>query len=292
VPCLFTVSRRGRIRGSKNRRTLEKLGAEAVLPPLTGVEHQDPGGSCVDVCRLPQSLPAHGEDIDQSSAMVESCSDSSSSNNEENRVGGGPCRVSLDTELPRSGTATPWNPRNIVLNGKRQKPRPSLAKDLSRILGEFPIHHGDRSSNVEESDEVMEPMWLMAGLAERGWALQSAEESSGGAHRPHSLTSTILPDEETLLLRQWTPDALRRIEREQTHYFQHGALGSKCDVSDDLDPVQHGLITEDRAGELYDMCVRACIKVVFQSLTTTLVTGPRSIRSGRCLIRTCILQLI
>lgn len=95
-------------------------------------------------------------------------------------------------------------------------------------------------------------MWLMAGLAERNWALQkSASFIRKDLASGSSTIATNLEDNKNWLFQKWTPQTLQALETEQNRYYRHGSLGSKCDVADELDPIQRGLISEQRAEELF-----------------------------------------
>lgn len=157
--------------------------------------------------------------------------------------------------LHQSGTATPWNPHSLAMNPdpRQQISRGTLARKLLHILGEFPVEDTRSEEGDQEAKDLQDPLWLMAGLADRGWDLEGRGEKRkrGTGNRPTALPSTNLPAEDAYLLRQWTPDALQELEKEQLSYYEHGLLGSKCDVARDLDPVHHGLVTEEKAHELF-----------------------------------------
>ena len=130
-----------------------------------------------------------------------------------------------------------------------------LQRNLANIAGEFPVEGSGARSNdhaSEETSEFQDPMWLMAGLAERGWTLQKSSDGKRKSASGGLLTSTALHgDEERRLLHGWTSHYLQALEKEQSRYYQHGNLGSKCDVAEELDPIQRGLISEERALHLF-----------------------------------------
>lgn len=130
--------------------------------------------------------------------------------------------------------------------------RISLERNLSDIAGEFPAQR-DRSGDQapEGINEYQDPMWLMAGLAERGWTLQRTSSGNKKEATDGRLAPTTLQFDEEWLFHKWTPQALQLLETEQTRYYQHGSLGSKCDVAAELDPIQHGLIGVERAEQLF-----------------------------------------
>ncbi|KAF7192820.1 hypothetical protein HII31_05868 [Pseudocercospora fuligena] len=127
-----------------------------------------------------------------------------------------------------------------------------IDENLANIASEFPAER-DKSDDhgPEAGNEYQDPMWLMAGLAERGWMLQRSKSGKKAKVSDGRLAPTALHPEEEWLFRKWTPQALQVLETEQTRYFQHGSLGSKCDVADELDPIQRGLATLERAEQLF-----------------------------------------
>lgn len=155
----------------------------------------------------------------------------------------------------QSGTATPWKPHNLIMNGDggNQMSRLTLGRKLLHILGEFPIEDDGNDNGAKEAKGLQDPLWLMAGLADRGWDLDGGNGNGKRPKHPISLTSSSLPEEDARLLSMWTSKALREIEKEQQLYFKHGLFGSKLDVSHDLDPIQHGLITIDKANKSFQM---------------------------------------
>lgn len=167
----------------------------------------------------------------------------------------------------RSGTTTPWDVQNLSVQGQQRSgtDRPSLARTLLRVLGEFPVENRKREEETSEfkAKGLQEPLWILAGLADRGW---DATEANGGQTTPskntygdgmlhHSLITTDLEH----ILRKWTPQALHNARQEQARYFEHGVYASKRDVAHALDPIHHGTVTEQRAHELFEMYVRPTI---------------------------------
>lgn len=91
----------------------------------------------------------------------------------------------------------------------------------------------------------------MGGLAKRGWDLDQPQDGAETESQSGPLSPVGLTPEEVVLLNKWTPQALQDIEEESNQYFEHGLLGSKHDVAHDLDPVFHGLLSEQRATQLH-----------------------------------------
>lgn len=139
----------------------------------------------------------------------------------------------------------------IDTEGGHQKNRRTLARHLLHILGEFPVEGGGKEDGNTEPRGFQEPLWLIGGLAQRGWDVHNIHGNRKKPKQPTALPSTHLPEEDSRLLSKWTPQALREILREQSRYFEHGLLSSKCDVAQALDPIQHGLVTDERANELF-----------------------------------------
>ena len=153
---------------------------------------------------------------------------------------------------------TPWNPHGLAMDveGGERTHQTSLARKLFNILGEFPVEDGRGHDANTDFKGFQDPLWLIAGLAGRGWDLDGKHGSRKRVKRPTTLPSTALSAEDARVLSKWTPEALQNIEREQARYFEHGIFGSKCDVAHDLDPVHHGLIAEERVEELFNAYVK------------------------------------
>lgn len=167
----------------------------------------------------------------------------------------------------RSGTCTPWNPQNLAIgpDGERTSRRNGLANTISHVLGDFPVEEERKEAEKEREKQdtsecrakgLQEPLWFMAGLAKRGWALQEGKGKRKRAEPQRKvLSSTSLPADEAQLLQKWTAEALEDVENQQKQYFQHGVYASKCDVAPALDPIHHGLVTEQRAQVLFQVSV-------------------------------------
>lgn len=223
-----------------SRRTIAKLQSQTRVPlgdepqvdPVTSEDGFSPGWECqdtdeVEVAAQPLETPRESPEGDDAPEPQEARS-------------------------RRSGTTTPWNPHNLAMNTERgQIHRPTLARKLLQILGEFPVED-DASDNKNTEPRFQDPLWLIAGLAKRGWNLHGAQ---GNLKHSAALTSAGLPPEESRLLSKWTPRALQEIEKEQSRYFEHGILGSKSDVAPDLDPIEHGLVTEEKSRLLFQTYV-------------------------------------
>ena len=65
------------------------------------------------------------------------------------------------------------------------------------------------------------------------------------------LPDVPLPSDALEKLKRWTGPRLRHVFAQQRQYYQTGLYGSKRDVAMALDPVEHGLLSEDRVSELF-----------------------------------------
>lgn len=149
----------------------------------------------------------------------------------------------------------PWNPCNIAFNINQSHTvhLPSLKHKLLQILGQFPIE--DNANDIEtrpSEPEDSDPAMLVAGLAKADCDLDDDREHATIDRSALPEISTLSP-EEVELFKKWTPKALQDIRREQTRYYEHGLLSSKCDVAPELDPINKSLVTEDKAKQLFDV---------------------------------------
>ena len=157
----------------------------------------------------------------------------------------------------RHGASTPWDPQNLSIQRESHSGpgRPSPAKTLLQMLGDFPVNNREDGTKAVDSKEktVQEPLWLLAGLADRGWDVGEANGDQEGLIQPgETLHHAFLTPELESVLRKWTPEALQNGQRDQACYFEQGVYASKCDVAPALDPVHHGIVTEFRAYQLFE----------------------------------------
>lgn len=166
---------------------------------------------------------------------------------------------SHESSEPRrtSRDVTPWNPQNLAMRSERthETDRRPLSRNIQSILGEFPVERGSRgkSNNVTaEPKGLQDPLWLIAGLCERGWDSYGSQHNQGKRNNGMPLSHRApLPTGDAQLLAKWDAQALEEVEKDQGQFFMHGMYGSKCDVAQALDPIHHGLLTEQRASELF-----------------------------------------
>lgn len=158
-------------------------------------------------------------------------------------------------QVPRA--TTPWNPQELAMNAEsdHDSHRPPLSRNLQRILGEFPVEQGRSNDRNAEPKGLQDPLWLITGLAERGWNLQGTQDVERRTRdlRDPIPARSVLPAADAQLLSRWTPEAFHGIQREQEQFIMHGMYGSKCDVAHALDPIHHGLLTVQRATELFQV---------------------------------------
>lgn len=158
-------------------------------------------------------------------------------------------------EFHQPGSSSPWNLCNIALNIDQSDTvqLPTLKHKLLQILGKFPVEDNANDIETRSSDpQDADPAMLVAGLAKAGCDLDDAREHSTPNRATLPEISTLSP-EEIALFSKWTPKALQDIRSEQTRYYEHGLLSSKCDVAPELDPINQSLVNEDKAKQLFDV---------------------------------------
>lgn len=163
-----------------------------------------------------------------------------------NLAAGSQCEIDLDDNVSREAS---YGSRGTILS-------PSEPEKILHIPGKLPIERGKSHDVANDAKGLQDPLWAMAGLAERGWDLHGIQgHQSNGVEPPASRTSPGLPVEEARLLSKWKTKDLQEIEKEHSRYYEHGLSGSKCDVAPDLDPIQRGLATKQRPKDLFEAYV-------------------------------------
>ncbi|KAJ0426797.1 hypothetical protein BJY00DRAFT_306793 [Aspergillus carlsbadensis] len=164
------------------------------------------------------------------------------------------CSNSAEREL--SGTITPLDPHNLMesLDQDLRGNSSQVTRKLMRFLGEqFPVGHEkkERDDPDDAPSGTQDPLPSILKIAQQGWVVD--EQGTGKRERraPTLPTAELLPEDAELLAR-WTPSALQGVVSETTRYFEYGLRGPKRDVARDLDPLQRGMISEQRAQELFD----------------------------------------
>lgn len=158
------------------------------------------------------------------------------------------CEVDLDDNISRGREASYGSRGNTLLPHEPEK--------ILHIPGKLPIERGESYEVSNEAKGLQDPLWAMAGLAERGWDLHGTHgHQSSSVEPPASRTSPSLPVEEACPLGKWKIQNLQEIEKEHNRYYEHGLFGSKCDIARDLDPIQRGLVTKKRAKDLFEAYV-------------------------------------
>jgi hypothetical protein len=151
----------------------------------------------------------------------------------------------------RATAGTAWNSNELVINAtaESQPRRNTPESNFSHIFNDFPVEDRRSDGRATEAKGLQDPLWLLAELAEQGWDLHGRKRP----RHPATLASTNLPIEDAPLLKSWTPHALQKVMKEQIGYYEHGLLGSKCDVAPQLDPILRGLVTEEKANQLCEV---------------------------------------
>ncbi|KAF2014440.1 hypothetical protein BU24DRAFT_451484 [Aaosphaeria arxii CBS 175.79] len=235
IPCFLPESRRGRVRGSKNRSTFEQI-----LSNGQGTQSMD--------ARRDAPIERQSTDISVSVSEQVMCNLTESTEPASHNNGSG------DLESQETGTITPLDPHNLMKSLDEISSRKSkqLTRRLLHLLGEqFPVCE---SKEVEVSSEgqgsFQDLLPSITKIAKQGWNLDGGSDSRR-SKRPAVLSVADLPSEDARLLDLWTPAALQEMVSETTRYFEYGLQGSKRDVARDLDPLQRSMISFDRAHELF-----------------------------------------
>ncbi|KAF2108080.1 hypothetical protein BDV96DRAFT_588175 [Lophiotrema nucula] len=283
--CHFLASRRGRIKGSKNLRTLKKLPQRQSQSPLRSQPNSravSAGSHRAESLQSCEQNFSEDYDIDSNAQQTRECVP------DARTVELGP------SDRGQSGMTTPWDPQVLAvqMESQSERARDTLSRSLLKVLGEFPVHEGKGEEQLDECKRggLQEPMWHMAGLADKGWELNEAMEGGDLLKQANSaLREPSLKADFEHLFRKWSPQALDAVEREQRQYFAHGIFASKYDVAPALDPVNHGLVTEERVVELFDL-YWTTIHPQWSILDPSFHT-PASIRQRSALLTTTILAL-
>jgi hypothetical protein len=152
----------------------------------------------------------------------------------------------------RSESTATWTPLTLAINSDSDQSlsQKTLARKMLHILGEFPVVHSPIDEKNHESKGFEDPLWTLASLARHCWIFDNFSQNGKNVHSS-SLPGNLSPNDSEIL-RKWTPEMLKNVEMERSQYFQQGLYGSKCDVAHDLDPIQQGLVSEERAAELFE----------------------------------------
>ncbi|KAL2785312.1 hypothetical protein BJX66DRAFT_343207 [Aspergillus keveii] len=128
-----------------------------------------------------------------------------------------------------------------------------VTRKLMRFLGEqFPVGREKERGNTDDPPSGnQDPLPSILKIAQQGWAVDE-HSAAKRDRRVTSLPAAELSTEDVDLLQKWTPGALQEVVGETTRYFEYGLGGSKRDVAKDLDPLQRGMISDQRAQELFD----------------------------------------
>ncbi|WWC88372.1 uncharacterized protein L201_003283 [Kwoniella dendrophila CBS 6074] len=253
LQCNRVPTRRGRVKGSKNRKTLERLhtmrqSQDSILQSGRRISTTDmsPGeasstteaGTC-ERERTNRSLSP----LDLIWTRPQSISPS---NVPQQPVPLPP--ITMSNQHPQSTNVS----SNIASSSRRpglDQLQQSFPTSRSSQIS-LPTHHSDPSA-VE--GELQNPLLWLAECARQGW---DSRHVSGPLGFPSPVS--VLPSEDIRLWNQWGHNELFRALHDQQTFFQHGLYGTKRDVSEGLDAVQKGIIAEEEVAELFDSYYRYC----------------------------------
>ncbi|ODN77560.1 hypothetical protein L202_04730 [Cryptococcus amylolentus CBS 6039] len=259
IECRFSESRRGRVKGSRNRKTLERLAEQA---------HQR---SQLD----PKPSPSKPPNTPSGRAI------SSPPNRLQSSQSDGPSLgpFSRPQSSPRSSNAT--------------QPSSSFDRQNLRVLERsFPTgsERVPDSSQIDakeagDQDDLHNPLLFLAECARKGWDSTSPWES------PLVMPAPVgkLPTEDAKNLEGWRLRHFEKVVEDQRSYFQHGLHGSKRDVGEGLDPVSWRIIVDKQVEPLFDAYFLYCHKQ-WPMLDRNLHT-PEFVRNRSVFLFTVILAL-
>ncbi|WWC98256.1 hypothetical protein V866_005147 [Kwoniella sp. B9012] len=255
--CNRVPTRRGRTKGSKNRKTLERL---------QGVRHN-----------LEYSMPQRRKSTEKTPTANNLGTDGDRGNDDRslspmNLIWTRTHSISPSTApipLPQES-----HPSSNIASSSR---RPAL----DQLQESFPTSRSDQitlpthiSSPSAIEGDLQNPLLWLAECARQGWDSQTVSAPLG-----FPPSRSVLPSEDLRLLNQWGNKELFKALHDQQTFFQHGLYGTKRDVSEGLDPVQKGLIVEEEVLELFDSYFRYChlqMPILDTSLHTPSYVKPRS----------------
>ncbi|WVQ95842.1 hypothetical protein IAU59_002941 [Kwoniella sp. CBS 9459] len=281
IACRFTTTRRGRVKGSKNRKTLEKLAnqlgdANKTRPSpssSTGQARPDNGWSTND--QIPIDPPVMGSQSPEMGAHPMTRAQSP-----------------LDPFMSAVTSPTPAHQPNAESMSPTAR-QPMTRSAVQTMAGSFPTGSERAISDpVPRADfstgkDVHNPLLFLAECARRGW--DSADGSDSREHTTTPAPSTRLPIEDAIRLSRWSKENLSQIIADQRRYFEHGLHGVKRDVSIGLDPVYQNVIKEEQVTPLFDSYFRHVHRQ--WSILERNVHNPNYVRSRSAFLFTVVLAL-
>nr|XP_019049896.1 hypothetical protein I302_00315 [Kwoniella bestiolae CBS 10118]OCF28826.1 hypothetical protein I302_00315 [Kwoniella bestiolae CBS 10118] len=252
--CNRVPTRRGRMKGSKNRKTLERLQS---------------------VRRERDDRLAHRRMSNLNTRTpIYSTSDAGRTRNDRSLS-----PLSLVWTRPQSAS-----PSAIpdLLSPSQEQPTSTVTSRrpaLDELQQSFPTSRSDqitlpthlsRPGAIE--GDLQNPLLWLAECARQGWDSQSVSAPLG-----FPPPKSTLPAEDLRLWNQWGNKELFRALHDQQTFFQHGLYGTKRDVSEGLDPVQKGIIDEQEVAELFNRSRSAYLfTVILMVGAIALATLPNS----------------
>jgi hypothetical protein len=155
-----------------------------------------------------------------------------------------------------NGRTTPLDPHNLMMDIEKDHSNDSnrLTRKMLKSLGaQFPVAKDRAGGEFNSDDKLSDPLQSIVSIANSGWDVDESFQAKRQAKHSTKLPNIDLHPEDVQLLEQWTPEALQRIMREQSTYFENGLYGCRRDVAPCLDPIQRNIITESRVEELFQM---------------------------------------
>ncbi|WWC89880.1 uncharacterized protein L201_004808 [Kwoniella dendrophila CBS 6074] len=254
IPCHFTATRRGRVKGSKNRKTLEKIAirnsdARSRTTPSSSIEDTQDGTWPAD-----GSMMTIGETADPSGFSQEQ----NNSTHTTTTRGQSPLDPFVSTMPTPEPSTTPVNTR-VPNTGRnlRSPTRHSMThRTVQNMAGTFPTGSERDGSSIPRADfstgrDVHNPLLFLAECARRGWDSSDHTDLSLPLSMVIPSPVTNLPLEDAIRLGRWSKDNLGKIITDQRRFFQHGLHGTKRDVSIGLDPVYQNVIKEEQVESLF-----------------------------------------
>ncbi|WVF68285.1 hypothetical protein IAT40_003050 [Kwoniella sp. CBS 6097] len=237
------------VKGSKNRKTLEKLANRLRDSPRARSSPSSSNGGTNDVPWTgDEPMDINPPFVDPQLSVME--------------MGAPPITRAQSPLDPFVSTVTsPSSVPQRILDVVTPPVRHSMTRStVQKMAGSFPtgperaisdsVPHADFSTGRN----VHNPLLFLAECARRGWDSADGPESNDITTAPAPTAS--LPLEDAIRLGRWSKENLSQIIADQRKYFQHGLHGIKRDVSIGLDPVYQNVIKEEQVGPLFDSCYR------------------------------------
>nr|XP_019013685.1 uncharacterized protein I206_01756 [Kwoniella pini CBS 10737]OCF52466.1 hypothetical protein I206_01756 [Kwoniella pini CBS 10737] len=213
IPCKFTATRRGRVKGSKNIDSSH----DAELTSWTGGHRTFLRSEAMD---------------DQPAFRVQSPLD--------------PFVSGISTLT--SPVPFPSRPMPKTRPGMTRRTVQTMAGSFP-IGSERAVSESVPGADFSSGRDVHNPLLFLAECARRGWDTADGSEWKDKMVVPAPIT--YLPLEDAIRLGRWSKENLGKIITDQRKYFQLGLHGSKRDVSVGLDPVYQHVIKEDQVDILF-----------------------------------------